>query len=37
MHEPLTEIRPTVSEAYMSGDVEVSSLKGAVHVRGFCL
>ena len=34
MHKSLTDIRSTVSEAYMIGDVEVSSLKGAMHVRG---
>ena len=37
MHKSLTDIRPTVSEAYMIGDVEVSSLKGAMHVRRFYL
>ena len=35
MHKSLTDIRPTVREAYMIGDVELSSLKGAMNVRGF--
>ena len=33
MYKSLTDNRSTVSEAYMIGDVEVSSLKGAMHVR----
>ena len=37
VHKSLTDIRSIVSEAYMIGDVEVSSLKGAMHVRGFYL